>query len=790
MSGCRAGRQIPFGALVRWLPATGDPRPAQAVAEALAAGSALLVVDDLPLLDESSLAAVALVAARGDRDVIVTASDPHPASPAAAALLTGCTTERIVLGGLTVAETGELLGTRLAGPVDAGAVGRLWRATEGIPGYLTALVAHALRTGTLAEKFGVWTLLDDPAVPDSLGDRITARITGAECGAADAVDCLVEAGDLPVDLLAELTDPAAVAAAVDAGLVKVAAGTAAIAHPIITEVRRRSSGIAHRRHLREVLAAQLQQVDLSRRNLRVELGLASLAIDQPAFSDRDRVLLLGADAAVRSIDFAAALRYARAVGPGPFRTAAMLTEGYAASLTGAVERAEVVLAQAFRDAEEPILAQVAALLRIYNQVTGCGDLARGAELIEDCGELLSPASRCAALGLVAALGGDTAEARTQLAGLDDDQTLGELDRMFATMGAVIVAGGTGRPDEVHTAIRAVDARADRWLTAPHQRIVLGYLAIHSLLLCGETAAATAAAAEILRRAPALPGPGRHWLSGIAGVAAFAEYRMSDAQSLLRTALDGLDELRAPVYIRYPLWLDCGEAAAQTGDLASLDAMLAQVRETEIGTYEFLRPRRDLLVAWRTAGAGRTAAAADLAAGAADLAHQRGQPMLEAYCLQAAVRFGDARPAARLTELAALLPSSPRARLAAAHGQALAGGDPAALTAAAADYRTAGLVGAAVDADAQAALLLRRRGRSGAALSAKQRACRTSESHGLHTAAVESLHVADGLTPRQREVVQLAAAGLSNHQIAAATGLSVRTVEGHRYRASRIIGRSP
>nr|WP_283242168.1 helix-turn-helix transcriptional regulator [Gordonia araii] len=46
---------------------------------------------------------------------------------------------------------------------------------------------------------------------------------------------------------------------------------------------------------------------------------------------------------------------------------------------------------------------------------------------------------------------------------------------------------------------------------------------------------------------------------------------------------------------------------------------------------------------------------------------------------------------------------------------------------------------------------------------------------------------DGLTDRQREIVRLAANGLSNKEIAERLVVSVRTVEGHLYRASQILG---
>jgi DNA-binding NarL/FixJ family response regulator len=44
-----------------------------------------------------------------------------------------------------------------------------------------------------------------------------------------------------------------------------------------------------------------------------------------------------------------------------------------------------------------------------------------------------------------------------------------------------------------------------------------------------------------------------------------------------------------------------------------------------------------------------------------------------------------------------------------------------------------------------------------------------------------------LTSREREIVTLAASGLSNRQIAQRLVISVRTVENHLYRASTKLG---
>ncbi|MFT3715878.1 MAG: helix-turn-helix transcriptional regulator [Gordonia sp. (in: high G+C Gram-positive bacteria)] len=790
VSACGAGRPLPFGALARWVRPGSPPTP-DAVADALLDGAGILVVDDADLLDDASVSAVAEAMATARVPVLLTVGATRPAAPLDD-LLNAPDVTTITLGDLDRTETGELIAAAVGGPVDPGTVGRLWLATRGTPGYLRAMISQALSTGALARRFGIWTLDDEPEIPGELRDRIGARLRAAGPGATEVVDALVEAGDLSVETLEMLTDADAVTAALDAALIVVddpAPGSgpvAAVAHPMITAARRTSAGIAHRRRLRDTLVAALRDVDLSRRTLSVELGLASLAVEEPGFADRDHVLVRGADAAVRTLDFPLAVRYCREVGPGPFRTAALLTEGYISAQIGHGDDSEAALLAAARSADEPVIVEVATMLRVYNQVTGRGDLRRAREIVDESAAsgALSASSGRAALGFVLAADGEATQACRVLEPLSTAGDLTELARMFFTMGAVIAGGDTGRTGLVDDAMAIGDQQADRWRMAPHQRVALGCLEIQARHLCGDIGGAARALDEMVRRIPGLPGPGTHWLTGLAGLTALAECRMADAVAHLRTALDGLDRAGQPEFVRYPFWLACAEAAAQGGDTGTADAMLAQLDQARGETYEFFRPRVGVIRAWREAGLGLLESAVALAGDAAGLARSRGQLAQEAYCLETVVRLGDPAPADRLAALADELPQCPRAALLAAHARALGAGDPEALTTAAAASRAARLVGAATDADAQATLLLRQRGRQGAALSALQRASATTTTHGIRTVAVQAASSADGLTPRQREIVRLVEAGLSNQQIADITGLSVRTVEGHRYRAAR------
>lgn len=95
--------------------------------------------------------------------------------------------------------------------------------------------------------------------------------------------------------------------------------------------------------------------------------------------------------------------------------------------------------------------------------------------------------------------------------------------------------------------------------------------------------------------------------------------------------------------------------------------------------------------------------------------------------------------------------------------------------------------------AQAAAVHRAVGRRGSSLTANSRAqllarqCGGAESPALHAARITL-----PLTRREHEIVLLVAKGLSNREIAEATSLSVRTVEGHALRATQkaaVSGRS-
>jgi DNA-binding NarL/FixJ family response regulator len=157
------------------------------------------------------------------------------------------------------------------------------------------------------------------------------------------------------------------------------------------------------------------------------------------------------------------------------------------------------------------------------------------------------------------------------------------------------------------------------------------------------------------------------------------------------------------------------------------------------------------------------------------------------CLQTATRFGDTTTVTRLRELVDVVGGA-RAPVAARHAAALAAGDGDELMAVSAPYEEIGDLLAALDAAAQASVAYRQANRRGAALGATDRARALAARCGdVHTPALSDAAAPAVFTGRMREVVMLAGSGLSNREIAERLQLSVRTVEGHIYRAAGRVG---
>jgi DNA-binding NarL/FixJ family response regulator len=231
------------------------------------------------------------------------------------------------------------------------------------------------------------------------------------------------------------------------------------------------------------------------------------------------------------------------------------------------------------------------------------------------------------------------------------------------------------------------------------------------------------------------------------------------------------------------------AFGMAGEVALARQAFVEMTAARHPTFMHLEPEVLLAQAWVAAAEGAVSEAVALARQAADVAQSQHQPAQEVCALHTAVCFGDRRVADRLAQLAIEV-DGPRAGAAAAHAAALAADDGNALHAASVQLEKIGALLLAADATAQAATAHSRHGQRGSAQAAATRAHQLAEAcEGARTPALAGLTAPPSLTVREREIVTLAAAGLSNRHIAERLVVSVRTVEGHLYRACAKLGTS-
>jgi DNA-binding CsgD family transcriptional regulator len=204
-------------------------------------------------------------------------------------------------------------------------------------------------------------------------------------------------------------------------------------------------------------------------------------------------------------------------------------------------------------------------------------------------------------------------------------------------------------------------------------------------------------------------------------------------------------------------------------------------------FRSLDYERSLARAWVSASQGALNEAIDILRSAAEIAAANGRFAAETMCLQTATQFGSDAAAARLSELETMV-DGPRAGLAARFASALRDSDAPELIEVSKGFEEIGDLVAAVDAAAHGAMTYRSQDLRGSALIFLTRAEELSEQcGGAETPALRQAREPLPLTDREREIVMLVAAGMSNRDIALRLSVSVRTVEGHIYKAMNKTG---
>lgn len=787
--GTTSAREIPLGAFARW--ATADVTDTlAAVRGVIAAVTAsppparvVVGVDDAHLLDDLSVFVVHQIVQRSAAKVVLTVRDGEPVPASLQQLWTGAGIDTLTLQPLSRDEVATLVSGVLGGILDPEAAQRLWRLTRGNVLYLRNIVEQEVADRRLALQHGCWRWLGDPVVPRSLVELIESRTGGLPAAVADVVDILAVGEPIELAALTRITDAAAIEDADMRGLITLNRASGGeevrLAHPLYGEVRRKCAAATRLRRLRGQVATELAGSP-HRDDTPTVVRRATLSLESDLKPDPD-LLVQAARGAVWLADMSLAERLAAAAIRAGAPAEARFIRGHALSWLDRGDEADEVVA-ALADTElSPSDHIRLTLLRASNRLFALAD--------PDGAKRFMKESRCqqGTCGCVDVFETIYSFAMGQPAAALEHAEHVVLEDLPAVIGvetAWAIASASAHAGRLSDALAAVEAgygAATRSFDAPQMRFLVVDAHVSALLLAGHIAQAVDVADRLLEEASDLPGVAPLLGAAIAGRAALGAGRLATADSLLGPVAEAFFAAGESNGSAYRYQLPRAVAVALMGSTVDANRELTALQQRRHPTWRFLDYEWSLAHAWVAANEGAVSEAITVVRDAAETARAGGQFAAEVLCLQIAAQLGDGSCAARLTELEAIV-EGPRPGLAARFATALRDGQAAELASVSEDFEHMGDLIAAIDAAAHAATEYRRVDRRGSALGCSTRAEEIARRCGARTPALRQASETLPLTDREREIVTLLGAGVSAREIAQRLTLSVRTIEGHIYRA--------
>ena len=790
--------RLPFAGLVQALPMLGGREGVQLLREAAAHleanardGRACIVVDDAHLLDGDSTAALVHLALIG-RALVVCA---WPSGEGGGGDWETLAAPGLDLEPLSPGQTRTLLAAadpEVSDPV----VEELHAITGGLPLYLVELVRGGA-LGRPAQQVGLVRPRDGTVAGTTrLRDFVVARLAGTTPAARAAVEVLAYAGPVPVTVLEGLGIPAPDLLAAEAAQLlltrRSGAGLEAeLAHPLLGELIRARQSCLHQREIARglcaVVAAGYQPGLVRAACWRLD---AEIGVDAEELVTAARCALAGREVVV-------ATRLARAAvaagsGPATGLLAELLirsgdSDGAHALLVPLV--ADALSRPHPREAHLPLSRLCAWHAR--NLVLGRAEVAGAQATLARAWEQL-PAGRAVTAAARADLDAGAGEVSTALTesarvigdgGADSDA----LTQAWAARCLALTQAGR-LDDAAHagrTATRLYREQAgDSWSFLQNHCLVTE---VGAALASGRLDRAAAIVEDRLSRARAAG-----WLPGVIcwsqwWAAIELERGLPRAAAARLRTVDSWDrELRLPhlAWLRAQRPRLLAVALAQAGDAAAAEVAAARLTVPP-PAYGSVDLWGGSVRGWLLAARGLTHQAVEAALADAARAEAQGRLLWCLVALHQGVRFGHAdlvlpRLLAIGDRVGGHLPT-----VYLGHAQAAAQQDPVGLAEAAARYQELGMHLAQAEALTQAAHAHELAHRCRAAKALRTRALlAVDRCDGAGTPLLATLTRADALTPRQREIAELAWSGLSSRQIADRLSISPRTVDntlGHTYR---------
>jgi DNA-binding NarL/FixJ family response regulator len=791
--GTQSAQQLPLGAFAASISETiTDPisdvrRVINSFARQERQGRVLIGVDDAHLLDGLSAHVVHQLAQAPRTRLVVTVRTGGDEPDAITALWKDDLLARLDLEPLSAQDTHRMIETTLGGPVDSRSAKRFWKLTGGNALFLRQLLKDQIAAGAIRQVAGVWMWDERVAVSDSIAALVGRQLSRLTPDAALVVDTLAQYEPLAVDALCDLVHRRDLEAAEQMNLVTVERSgsrlMARLAHPLFGELRRATASEIYLSRIRGKLAQRLAKEDDADMHATVRRALLALESDLPP----DPQLFLQASRfAMALLDLDLSDRFATAAADAGVREAVGL-RATSLSARGHGERAEAVLAGiSVADPDGHHWATV----RAGNLIWNLGRPREASAILDGLASTRESAAqraeRAAVESCVDAVMARCETAAEKARAALRSPTLPDYHTMLASIALTIAQGALGRIADITDFVAQAMDRAITSSQASIMRFWYGGVYARACRLSGRIDECVRSAKQLSESTRDVPGLAYANLAFLLGHAELAHGNIPAAVKLLHEALAGAEKHSVTTGLRPASCFALAEAHAKLGQPDAANAAITEARRCVPADYLFMQTGLAVASGWALAASGCLTEAISIAHAAGEDARNRNQPTYELACVQVAAQWGDTSGATRARELADKL-SLPIADAAARHTESLRADDGEGLLAASADYRALGDRAAAADVAAQAAVAFSRKQQRKRSLYAAALAQElATECGGLCTPALRN-PIGQPLTGRQREIIELVAAGLSNKQIAQRLVTSVRTVEGHVYRAYQRLG---
>jgi DNA-binding NarL/FixJ family response regulator len=760
-----------------------------------AAGREIVVgVDDAQLLDPASATFLLHIAEHAVAFVIATVRAGDPCPDAVTALWKDGGAPRLDLGALSDADLAELVEAVLGGPLEHDAHRWLAQSSRGNVLYAQQLLAGALESNALRSEDGLWRLTGHPTASNSLRELIDMRMGTLSDDERRGLELVTLGEPLSLEEAANLLGTQTLGE-LEAHRLVVAESTAAgegavrIAHPLYGELVTARMPLSwarvHSARLAELVAARSEHSPAD--TVRIARWLTDAGKPVPADT------LLAAAKATNLAGSESGVHFAqRAIEAGAGAEANMLLAA-ARTVHGRPADAEATLAEVEGEIED----RTVALEYLRQRTTG---LQWGLSRAHDAVALLDRASawwpqddwrrqvEILRLQFVALTEppGTTAPALEQA--LEDD-ALSEYARRWLKRALAVDLFWAGRVREAHGLLPEIPQLP--------LREALDFLDLGSYTVVGRASGCDLAGLEremrdVFERAAATADPAAAGLAAVTvAVVNYLAGRFLDCRRWLNEAIAqserqdpfGTRQLALSLQVGVSLALaDPARAALAAARLESEAAGIGAAAQRGVAPW-VARGR-----AWAKLAAAEPPQAQDILLQAA--MESAWAPVYEAELRYEAMRAG--RPARELApELRRLRArcDAPLTCAYAEHATARAESDAPGMLKAAESFAALGANRYASEATAHAAAAFAAEGRQD---SARRAATRSRElqpaEQGVGLQQIEGIDdAAIELTPREAQMVELAARGLTNTEIADRLVLSRRTVETHIYRAMRKLG---